>query len=101
MGATTDIDNLSNRKQANRADASSKSALSKDKSDALMKCLIKEDLDKDGLTLSTTRAVPEPELDEVKIRVLATAVCGTDKSIYTSAQSEGIRSEMKRYVQDG
>jgi threonine 3-dehydrogenase len=101
MGATTDIDNLSNRKQANRADASSKSALSKDKSDALMKCLIKEDLDKDGLTLSTTRAVPEPELDEVKIRVLATAVCGTDKSIYTSAQSEGIRSEMKRYVGDG
>jgi len=68
---------------------------------AVMKCLVKEDLDKDGLTLFTNHKVPQTALDEVKIKVLATAVCGTDKSIYTSAQSEGIRSEMKRYIGPG
>jgi threonine 3-dehydrogenase len=65
---------------------------------ALMKCLVKEDLDKDGLTLMTAHPEPQMKLDEVKIKVLATAVCGTDKSIFTSAQSEGIRNEMKRYI---
>jgi threonine 3-dehydrogenase len=64
----------------------------------LMKCLVKEDLDKDGLTLMTAHPEPQMKLDEVKIKVLATAVCGTDKSIFTSAQSEGIRNEMKRYI---
>ena len=39
-----------------------------------------------------------PSVDEVKIRVLATSVCGTDKSIYRSATSEGIRTEMQRYL---
>ena len=66
-----------------------------------MKCLIKEDLDRDGMTLVRDHASPKTALGEVKIRVLATAVCGTDKSIYTSAQSEGIRSEMKRYIHNG
>jgi threonine 3-dehydrogenase len=65
---------------------------------AAMKCLVKEDLDKDGLTLMTAHPEPQMKLDEVKIKVLATAVCGTDKSIFTSAQSEGIRNEMKRYI---
>lgn len=65
---------------------------------AVMKCLVKEDLDKDGLTLMTAHPEPQMKLDEVKIKVLATAVCGTDKSIFTSAQSEGIRNEMKRYI---
>lgn len=69
--------------------------------DSLMKCLVKEDLDKDGLTFVKDHKSPVCRLDEVKIRVLATAVCGTDKSIYTSAQSEGIRNEMRRYVEDG
>ncbi len=68
---------------------------------ASMKCLVKEDLDKDGLTLFTSHKVPLPNLDEVRIKVLATAVCGTDKSIYTSSQSEGMRSEMKRYIGNG
>jgi threonine 3-dehydrogenase len=67
----------------------------------VMKCLVKEDLDKDGLTFFTRHKVPVTNLDEVKIKVLATAVCGTDKSIYTSAQSEGIRSEMRRYLGNG
>lgn len=69
-----------------------------DQAVAAMKCLVKEDLDKDGLTLMTAHPEPQMKLDEVKIKVLATAVCGTDKSIFTSAQSEGIRNEMKRYI---
>lgn len=66
-----------------------------------MKCLLKEDVNKDGLTLRTD--VPEPSLgfDDVKIKVLATAVCGTDKSIYHSGQNEGIRNEMQRYLTNG
>ncbi|MBL0188564.1 MAG: alcohol dehydrogenase catalytic domain-containing protein [Candidatus Obscuribacter sp.] len=70
----------------------------KAKGDRFMHCLVKEDLDKDGLTFTRERPEPACRLDEVKIRVLSTAVCGTDKSIYTSAQSEGIRNEMKRYL---
>ena len=66
-----------------------------------MKCLIKEDLDRDGLTLMTNHPEPQLKLDEVKIKVLATAVCGTDKSIFTSSQNEGIRNEMKRYIGEG
>lgn len=70
----------------------------KESSGKYVKCLIKEDLDKDGLTLQTAHPEPEVKLDEVKIKVLATAVCGTDKSIYASANNEGIRSEMRRYL---
>lgn len=65
-----------------------------------MKCLVKEDLEKDGLSLKTDIVEPKVGVGEVKIRVLATAVCGTDKSIYNSARSEGIRTEMKRYLQN-
>ncbi len=64
----------------------------------LMKCLIKEDLQKDGLSLKTDVREPAVGYGEVKIRVLSTAVCGTDKSIYNSARSEGIRKEMQRYL---
>jgi len=64
-----------------------------------MKCLVKEDLQVDGLTLRTDVPVPRLDFDGVKIRVLATAVCGTDKSIYHSAKSEGIRREMQRYLE--
>lgn len=63
-----------------------------------MKCLVKEDLQANGLALKTSYKEPQPGFGEVKIRVLATAVCGTDKSIYNSAKSEGIRREMQRYV---
>jgi threonine 3-dehydrogenase len=63
-----------------------------------MKCLIKEDLALSGLTLKNDVAVPQVGFGEVKIRVLSTAVCGTDKSIYNSAASEGIRKEMQRYL---
>lgn len=63
-----------------------------------MKCLVKEDLTTDGLALRSDMTDPACGLDEVKIKVLATSVCGTDKSIYHSAQSEGIRTEMQRYL---
>lgn len=65
-----------------------------------MKCLVKEDLEKDGLSLKKDVAEPSVGLGEVKIRVLSTAVCGTDKSIYNSAKSAGIRNEMRRYLAD-
>jgi threonine 3-dehydrogenase len=63
-----------------------------------MRCLVKESLDKDGLTLRNDVEIPEVRSDEVRIKVLSTAVCGTDKSIYQSSKSEGIRLEMKRYI---
>jgi threonine 3-dehydrogenase len=63
-----------------------------------MKCLVKDDLMKNGLTLRKDMTQPTLAVDEVKIRVLATSVCGTDKSIYQSANSDGIRSEMQRYL---
>lgn len=66
-----------------------------------MKCLVKEDLFKDGLSLDCDRHEPELGYADVKIRVLATSVCGTDKSIYHSSQSEGIRVEMQRYLENG
>jgi threonine 3-dehydrogenase len=66
-----------------------------------MKCLVKESLDKDGLSLREDMAIPEVRSDEVRIKVLSTAVCGTDKSIYQSSKSEGIRLEMQRYLGDG
>ena len=64
----------------------------------VMKCLLKEQLDKDGLVLAGDRALPPVGSDEVRIKVLATSVCGTDKSIYHSSSSEGIRREMQRYL---
>lgn len=77
------------------------STASQESGNIRMKALVKEDLEKDGLTLKSDVAVPRPGVGEVKIRVIATAVCGTDKSIYTSARSAGIRTEMKRYIPDG
>ncbi|MBI4533786.1 MAG: alcohol dehydrogenase catalytic domain-containing protein [Candidatus Melainabacteria bacterium] len=63
-----------------------------------MKCLVKENLNVNGFSLKTD--VPKPPLgfDEVRIRVLTTSVCGTDKNIYLSSTNEGIRKEMQRYA---
>ncbi len=63
-----------------------------------IKCLMKDDLFTNGLTLKKDAPAPRPGTDEVKIRVLATSVCGTDKGIYQSAASEGMRAEMQRYL---
>jgi len=65
-----------------------------------MKCLVKEVLQEDGLSLRTDVSEPVLGPGEVKIKVLGTAVCGTDKSIYSSAHNEGIRKEMQRYLVD-
>ena len=64
-----------------------------------MKCLVKEDLNLDGLSLKADVPEPVAGFDDVKVRVLATAVCGTDKNIYNSGKSAGIRREMQRYLQ--
>ncbi len=64
-----------------------------------MRCLVKEKLELDGLALKSNVQIPEVRSDEVRIKVLSTAVCGTDKSIYQSSRSEGIRLEMQRYIQ--
>lgn len=77
-----------------------RTSLAEESKTGLMQCLVKEDLKTDGLTLSD-RPIPKVGLGEVKIKVLATAVCGTDKSIYNSAKSEGIRTEMQRYSLGG
>ncbi len=63
-----------------------------------MECLKKNDLHTDGLTWAD---VPEPEVGhgEVKIRVLAASVCGTDKSIYLSTKNPAIIEEMQRYLE--
>jgi threonine 3-dehydrogenase len=63
-----------------------------------MRALVKEDLEQDGLSLKSDVKVPQVGVGEVKIRVIATAVCGTDKSIYNSARSAGIKNEMRRYL---
>lgn len=66
-----------------------------------MKCLVKEDVNRDGLSFKNNYQEPIVGFDEVKIKVLSTAVCGTDKSIYNSGKSEGIRREMQRYLAAG
>src|SRR5579885_3567668 len=63
-----------------------------------MQCLVKEDLLKEGLTLRADVSEPAVGFDQVKIKVVATAVCGTDKSIYQSDRNECIRREMQRYL---
>jgi threonine 3-dehydrogenase len=65
---------------------------------SVMKCLVKEDLNKQGLVYKSDMPLPAVGFDEVRIKVLATAICGTDKSIYHSDRSEGIRKEMQRYL---
>jgi threonine 3-dehydrogenase len=63
-----------------------------------MKCLVKDDLERNGLTLKVDYPEPEPGYNEVRIKVLAASVCGTDKSIYQSAGNRGIQDEMVRYL---
>jgi threonine 3-dehydrogenase len=63
-----------------------------------MECLRKEKLDADGFTFGET---PDAETrhGEVKIKVLAASVCGTDKSIYKSKSNPAIIDEMVRYFE--
>lgn len=63
-----------------------------------MKALKKNRLDEDGLHYVET--APEPALHpaEVKIRVLAAGICGTDFGIYHSPTRKGIQDEMLRHL---
>ena len=85
---------------ANQLSTSSEPLSKTGSSKELQKALLKEIVYKDGLTLKTDIKRPMLRHDEIRIRVLATAVCGTDKSIYQSGHSEGIRNEMQRYLSD-
>src|SRR5690242_13026319 len=63
-----------------------------------MKALMKVRLDEDGLRY--VEDAPEPTLHpaEVKIRVMAAGICGTDFGIYHSSTRKGIRDEMLRHL---
>lgn len=62
-----------------------------------MLALKKPSLTRDGLEL--TDKAPEPGVGhtEVKIRVMAASICGTDQSIYHITSRPGLRDEMMAY----
>jgi threonine 3-dehydrogenase len=62
-----------------------------------MQALKKQSLTEDGLQF--TKDEPEPKVghQDVKIRVLAASICGTDQSIYQITQRPGMRDEMLAY----
>ncbi len=67
-----------------------------------MKALRKEHLDVEGLHYVDTQPEPVPSPSEVKIRVIAAGICGTDYGIYHSSTRRGIQDEMLRHLgQDG
>jgi len=66
-----------------------------------MRCLVKENLDLDGLTFKADYPAPKVGRREVKIKVLSAGICGTDKSIFYSSKNEGIRQEMLHYSKNG
>lgn len=63
-----------------------------------MRALKKDRLEEDGLHY--VENAPEPALHpaEVKVRVLAAGICGTDFGIYHSSTRKGIRDEMLRHL---
>lgn len=62
-----------------------------------MKALRKTQLEKDGLEFVANFPEPKAGPAEVKIRVTAAGICGTDFGIYHSATRPGIRDEMLRH----
>ena len=65
-----------------------------------MKALKKLRLDEDGLQFTDHASEPRLHPAEVRIRVLAAGICGTDFGIYHSSSRKGIRDEMLRYLGD-
>src|SRR5215471_301094 len=59
-----------------------------------MIALKKPSLTQDGLELVENEPVPRVGHTEVKIRVAAASICGTDQSIYHITQRPGMRDEM-------
>ena len=62
-----------------------------------MKALKKVRLEEDGLQFIENHPEPEAAPAEVKIRVLAAGICGTDFAIYHSSSRPGIQGEMLRH----
>jgi len=65
-----------------------------------MRCLVKENLNLDGLTFKADYPAPKVGRREVKIKILSAGICGTDKSIFQSSKNESIRQEMLRYCKN-
>src|SRR5436190_16428741 len=62
-----------------------------------MQALKKQSLTEDGLQLVTDEPEPNAGHVEVKIRVEAASICGTDQSIYQITSKPGMRDEMLAY----
>ncbi|MCI0486509.1 MAG: alcohol dehydrogenase catalytic domain-containing protein [Blastocatellia bacterium] len=62
-----------------------------------MQALKKPSLTEDGLQYVEDEREPAAGLQEVKIRVEAASICGTDQSIYHITAREGMRDEMLAY----
>jgi threonine 3-dehydrogenase len=62
-----------------------------------MQALKKQSLVEDGLQLVSNEAEPRVGHSEVKIRVEAASICGTDQSIYQITSRPGMRDEMLNY----
>src|SRR5262245_3269710 len=62
-----------------------------------MQALKKHRLDEDGLQLVANEPEPRVGHSEVKIRVQAASICGTDQSIYQITARQGMRDEMLTY----
>lgn len=62
-----------------------------------MQALKKPSLTEDGLQLVTNEPAPRVGHQDVKIRVEAASICGTDQSIYQITARPGMRDEMLAY----
>ncbi|MEK6285298.1 MAG: alcohol dehydrogenase catalytic domain-containing protein [Acidobacteriota bacterium] len=62
-----------------------------------MQALKKQSLTEDGLEFVTDQPEPRVGHSEVKIRVEAASICGTDQSIYQITSKPGMRDEMLTY----
>ncbi|NDD64865.1 MAG: hypothetical protein EBZ36_12970, partial [Acidobacteria bacterium] len=62
-----------------------------------MKALKKFKLEEEGLRYVENEPEPRPNPSEVKIRVIAAGICGTDYGIYYSPTRRGIQDEMLRH----
>jgi threonine 3-dehydrogenase len=62
-----------------------------------MQALKKQSLVEDGLQLVSNEPEPRVGHSEVKIRVEAASICGTDQSIYQITSRPGMRDEMLNY----
>ncbi|HYP25876.1 MAG TPA: alcohol dehydrogenase catalytic domain-containing protein [Blastocatellia bacterium] len=62
-----------------------------------MQALKKPDLTEDGLQFVDDEPEPRVGHSDVKIRVLAASICGTDQSIYQITSRPGMRDEMLSY----